>query len=204
MMCGNRRALFRVLPVLFAATSCGAGATEFFNNLSASNGGSEIASASTYEATAFTTDSATYTQLSATLLLDQSAAGAAELDLYSSIGLEPGTFIKAFNSPASYSSSLTGTTFTASNVSLAANTTYWLVLKGAATGSFDWGWTNDFSVLHDWGQSTDAGATWFTSDSFPFQFSVTGSVPEPTVLSVAAIGVVGLSLRRRRRHPASI
>ena len=198
-----------ILPAfLLAVATLDARATILFNNLTAGNGGSESTIGATWNAIAFTTDSTAYSQLSATLLLGQSSAGAPELDLYSTIGLEPKSLIKAFTAPAAYSSTPAAATFTASNLALTANTTYWLVLK-ANSGAFDWEWTNDFSVLHDWGQSTDSGATWFTSDAYPFQFSVTGTVPEPAswlagLVAVAAVASFGRSRRRCSAVPARV
>ena len=193
-----RRLLFLLIAFLLITLPRAAQATLFFSDFSAHNGGADNVTGASWLAGAFTTDNAAYSQLSATLLLDQATAGAAELDLYSSIGLEPKTFVKAFTSPASYSSTLASTTFTASSVALTANTTYWLVLK-ANSGSFDWGWTDDFSILHDTGLSSDSGATWFTSDAYPYQFSVTGSTaPEPSG-AVAGLILLTLGSRRRRR-----
>src|SRR5712691_3068134 len=61
----------------------------FFSDLTAATGGSEAVSGSTWLAGEFTTDNATYNALTATLLLDQSSAGTAELDLYTDGGLQP-------------------------------------------------------------------------------------------------------------------
>src|SRR5439155_7023474 len=126
-------------------------------------------------------------QLTATLLLAESSAGSAQLDLYSDGGLQPGSFIGAFTSPQTYSSSTANTTFSASGLSLPANTNYWLVLK-ANSGAYDWSWSDDSSLSVAWGESDDAGSTWFTDDAFPLQLSVTASIPEPkNAAGVAAI-----------------
>jgi hypothetical protein len=143
------------------------------------------------------------------LLLANSTSGAAELDLYSDGLLAPGALIGQLTSPATYSSGLTDTSFSASGITLAANTTYWIVLK-AATGAFDWSWTDDNTGTGSgyqgiWGTSLDAGNTWFTYTVFPTQFSVTTSAsatapaPEPGTWMLSAAGLlVGCGAFRRR------
>ncbi len=187
-----------VLVAIFLLGGGGAKAAVFFNDLSAANGGSETASGVNWLTATFTTDSSAYTQLSATLLLGNPTAGSAELDLYSDGGLQPGSPLAVLSSPASYTSALSNTTFSQSGLSLASNTTYWLVLK-ANSGSFNWGWTSDSSIFEGWGNSFDAGASWFTDDAFPLQFSVTGSVPEPGCVGMIFVAVSALGMRRRRR-----
>ena len=189
---------FAVVALLLLCTARASGAV-FFNDLAAANGGSESASGSNWLTATFTTDSSSYTQLSATLLLSNPTAGAAELDFYSDGGLQPGSQLAVLSSPASYASSLSNATFSKSGISLTANTTYWLVLK-ANSGSFNWGWTNDSSIFEGWGNSFDAGASWFTDDAFPLQFSVTGSVPEPGCVGACVAALSALCARRGRRR----
>lgn len=45
----------------------------------------------------------------------------------------------------------------------------------APSGFFDWAWTSDFLTTRGWADSPDSGATWFGSDIYPLQYSVTGS-----------------------------
>src|SRR5437868_1092875 len=121
---------FATVALLLLCTAR-ASAAVFFNDLAAANGGSESASGSNWLTATFTTDSSSYTQLSATLLLSNPTAGAAELDLYSDGGLQPGSQLAVLSPPASYARSLTNTTFSKSGISLTPNTTYWLVLKAS-------------------------------------------------------------------------
>ncbi|MBI5759474.1 MAG: hypothetical protein HZA46_13220 [Planctomycetales bacterium] len=153
--------------------------TTFFDDLSAANGGSYAVSDATYEAGQFTTDSSTYNNLTVSLLMSQTTAGTAQLDLYTNSGIQPGTLIATFTPPASFSSSLANATFTLSGLSLTASTDYWIVLH-APTGAYNWGWTSDFTVTQPWGESTDSGSIWFTDDAFPFQYSVVGSTGTTT------------------------
>ena len=177
-----------------------AGAGMIFNDLAATNGGAETASGTNWLTAAFTTDSTAYTTLSTTLLLQNTSAGAAELDIYSDGGLRPGTLKSVLTSPATYSSSsLANATFTGSGLTLSANTKYWLVLK-ATSGAFDWGWTNDDSIVQEWGTSSNSGSVWFTDNAFPFQYSVTGTVPEPRQAAAVAIALMSIAFTRRTRH----
>ena len=152
------------------------------DNLSATTSSSEAASGSTVLTASFATDDSTYNLTSVTLLLANPSAGQARLDLYSDGGLEPGSLVASLTPPDSYSDTLAETTFTASDVSLSPNTTYWIVLS-ADSGEFDWAWTSDNTgngagFQHTWGQSDDAAVTWFTSDSFSTQFNV-AATPVP-------------------------
>jgi hypothetical protein len=149
------------------------------DNLAASTAGTEAATGSTWLTASFATDDATYSLTSVTLLLANPSAGQARLDLYSDGNLEPGSLLGTLTSPDSYPCTLDSATFLASDITLTPNTTYWLVLS-ANCGEFDWAWTTDNTgsgagFQHTWGQSDDAGVTWFTIDSFPTQFTVTAT-----------------------------
>lgn len=69
------------------------------------------------------------------------------------------------------------TTFTASGITLAANTTYWVVLGATAGDLFSWSYTADnsgvgagFSV--DWASSSDSGASWSSFSDGPYKMKV--------------------------------
>ena len=156
--------------------------TDLSDNLSETSGGSETATGSTYLATSFATTTAT-TLTQVRLLMDQVSSGTATVSIYSDSGSEPGTLVATLTSPSSYSSSLASTTFSsASGVSLAADTTYWVVLKASA-GSYNWSFTSDdensastgdgFTGV--WGISSDSGVTWYIDNDYPLQMSVTTS-----------------------------
>src|SRR6202043_2556061 len=90
---------------------------------------------------------------------------------------EPGVLVGDLTSPGSFSGSIAATTFTSAGILLAANTTYWVVLKGLGTENMSWQWTNDNTGLgtgfqHTWGHSDNSGGTWLTFDTQPMQMQV--------------------------------
>ena len=206
--------------------AAGAQTTILSDNLNSLSSGTDAVTGPTYFTSSFGTGANTYTLNSVTLLLDNSIAGTAELDIYKDAsdyqgnsGLVPGTLVGTLISPASYSTSaLTGTTFTASGITLAANSTYWAVLK-ANTGEFDWSFTGDNSVTtgnglgyqHTYGESDDAGTTWYTDNTDPQQMSVAATViaPVPEASTAVSLGFplgllgAGFLLRRRMRARTS-
>ena len=153
------------------------------DNLSATTSSTEAASGSTWLTASFATGDSTYSLNSVTLLLANPSTGQARLDLYSDGNLEPDSLLGTLMSPDSYSDILAETTFSASDdITLSPNSTYWIVLS-ADSGEFDWAWSSDntgngVGFLHTWGESDDAGATWFTLDTFPTQFSVTATIQQ--------------------------
>ena len=179
------------------------------------SGGTEAATGSNWLASSFGTGDATSQLDSITLLLQNPVAGSAVLDLYTDGGQQPGTLVGTLTAPSSYLGPLVETTFTSSGITLAADSTYWVVLS-AASGEFDWSWASSDSgtgvgFTDTWSQSLDGGSTWFTfvgPDSYPLQMIVTASaVPEPGSLVLLGLGV-GLVLRplcrRRRRSPSPV
>ena len=169
------------------------------DNLSASTAGVETASGDTWLTASFGTDAASYTLSDVTLLLDSTDSGTAAVSIYSDGLLSPGSLVGTLTSSASIGNSLTPTTFSTSGLSLPANATYWVVLQATA-GSVDWAWTEDNSgtgvgYQGTWGISNDAGATWFTDDTYPTQLSVEAAVanaatPEPDTLTMTFAGAL--------------
>ena len=178
------------------------------SNLSNATAGTEAASGRTWLTASFGTDSSSSSLSNATLLLSNPIAGVAEVDLYSNSLLQPGSLLGTLISPLSYSTSLSNTTFSGNGLTLSANSTYWLVLK-ALSGEFDWAWTSDNTgagtgFQGTWGNSTDAGVTWYTYAVYPTQFSVTtttAAVPEPGTELLAMggflIGAMALYIKQR-------
>jgi hypothetical protein len=108
--------------------------------------------------------------------------------------------------------------FTSSGINLAANTSYWVVLRNtAASGTqfaFDWGGTNQSTESSAYGWtiadahlgthyrfSVNGGSSWIDpGDSVSnLKFSLEGTVvPEPSSLMMLAVAAGGLIVRRRR------
>jgi hypothetical protein len=163
------------------------------SNLSDTNSGTETATGTTYLAASFGTDSSTYSLTTVSLLLANTSAGSAEVDLYTDDGYAPGSLVGTLTSPSTYSTSLTAQSFTSSGITLSADTTYWIVLK-ALSGSFDWGWTADgtgtgVGYQGQWSEYVDFGTAsyWASSSDFPLQMSVSAAAaasdaPEPSAL----------------------
>jgi len=198
-----------VFVALFLAGTSAVHADTISSNLLNTSAGTETASGSTWLTASFGTGSSSAALETVTLLLADSIAGAPDVDLYSDGLLAPGALIAQLTSPATFSTALSDTSFTANGVTLAADTTYWIVLEASA-GAFDWSWTDDntgtgIGYQGTWGTSLDGGSTWYTHTVFPTQFSVTTSAstaaatPEPStwVLSAAGFLVGGGVLRKR-------
>jgi hypothetical protein len=61
-------------------------------------------------------------------------------------------------------------------LALAANTTYWVVVR-PLSGQFEWAWTANNTgtgagFQRTWGVSEDAGGFWWTQDIYPTQMRV--------------------------------
>jgi hypothetical protein len=179
------------------------------NNISNSIDGTETASGDTWLTASFGTGGSSYTLQSVTLLANTSG-GVAELDLYTDGGLQPGSLVEALSSQSTASTGLAPTTFSSGDATLLPNSTYWIVLK-ADSGALDWAWTADDSgdgegFQDTWGESDDAGASWFTYDVYPMQFSVNADVsgaPEPStkgLLAAAGFMITGVFLLQHYRN----
>ena len=180
------------------------------DNLSAATAGTETASGDTWVAASFRTDASSFTLSNVTLLLDSTDGGSAAVSVYSNGLLAPGSLLGTLTSSDSLSSALTPVTFSNGGLSLAADSTYWVVLQ-ALGGSVDWAWTDDntgtgVGYQGAWGTSSDAGLTWFTDDIYPTQLSVNAAAastatPEPDALTLWFAGalLVGTFLKTRKR-----
>lgn len=213
----NRHAFCRRWPILAAAALLvvpGPPARAdlvLSDNLSAPSGGTEGAAGDTWLTAGFGTDGSSYDLTSVTLLLQRDSIVAdAELAIYDDGGLQPGSLLGTLDAPGSLPSGLSDVTFTTSGIALAADSSYWVVLR-AVTGSLGWAWASDPSgtgpgFQHTWGSTDDAGGLWFTFDSYPTQMRVTAAaVPEPASVALVAIGGSALfAVRRPHRHRARV
>lgn len=190
-------------------TSAEAGQVVLSDNITnVTTGGTEDASGLTWLAASFGTGDSSYQLSDVTLLLANTVAGAAEVDLYTDGGQQPGSLVGTLTSPSSYLGPLVETTFTASgDITLSADTTYWVILH-ATSGDFLWAWASNDSgngagFQDTWSQSLDGGNSWFTfagPESYPTQMIVTAaSVPEPGSLGLLGAGAGLVLLHRLRR-----
>lgn len=144
------------------------------DDLSNTTTGSDVVSGDTLLAADFSTGSSSWTLSSATLLLQMDTIGTVGLDLYSDNSGIPGTLLGSLVSSRTYSSSLAAVSFTASGLTLNADTTYWLVLA-ASSGSFEWAWT----------QTNSGDGVGFTGDSAFFDgaywYGTTGIYPNTSL-----------------------
>lgn len=195
--------------VLLLASGLAINADTISDNLSNTTAGTEVASGSTWLTASFGTGVSSSTLANVTLLLSNPATGVAEVDLYSSSLLQPGSLLGKLTSPVSYSTGLSNTTFSSNGLTLSANSTYWIVLK-AVSGEFDWAWTANnagtgIGFQGAWGVSTDAGSTWYTYAVYPTQFSVTttatAAVPEPGTgwLAIGGLLIGAVALYKRQQ-----
>lgn len=174
------------------------------DNLSSPSGGTEVVTGDTWLAASFGTGSTAADLESISLLLSRSSiSGSVVLDLYSDGDFEPGSLQGSLDLASTISTDLAAVTFSASGISLLADTTYWVVLR-AESGEFQWSWANDnegtgagFQGI--WSQSETAGADWFTIENYPLQMRVTtASVPEPASVVMLGLGVVGTAVIHRQ------
>ena len=152
------------------------------DNLTETSGGTEAVTGTTVAAASFTTDGSAYDLTDVQLLLMASnTTSRATVSLDTDAGLRPGTLVGTLTSPASDTTeALSDTTFTSTGISLAANTTYWVVLS-APSGTIDWSFAGDdtgtgIGFTDTWAESTDSGSTYFAYDSLPTQMKVDATV----------------------------
>lgn len=161
---------------------------------------------------------ATITSIRAALGNPDSIAHNFQVSLYSDSGGAVGSLLETF-STASLGAGVTGTnnyvSFTHAGATLAANTTYWVVLKMQEAISSDspYWWLN-YSDATDPGSvftsvsttppyyTDNAGVDWYDYASGNRRMDITGTlitlVPEPGRMLLALAGFVGIFFRRRR------
>lgn len=204
----NRLAALASVLLVCGGTSLPA--ADLFDNIGRSTGSTSLVLGNAYAANRFNTDGLDYDLTSITLLMDrQEGTQDAILEIYSNVDDEPGSSIGILTSPGSYSSgTLTPTTFTASGITLAQSSSYWVVLKSPSeSDTFRWASTDNntgsgagFSVQN--GTSGNGGANWLTYFDSPYQMVITVQpVPEPSSLILSALGFIalGFSVKRRNR-----
>ena len=163
-------------------TTASGQATVLSSNLTATSAGTEATTGTTYNAVSFTTGTSSYTLTAVDLLLAETVTGTATAAIYSSVTNEPASLIGTLTSPTSYSTTLADTQFTSSGgITLAANTTYWVVLA-ANSGTFNWSFAasdtgTGVGFTDSWAQTVTVGSSlnYFTYNSSPLQASITAT-----------------------------
>ncbi|MGB8369561.1 MAG: choice-of-anchor R domain-containing protein [Limisphaerales bacterium] len=199
--------LVLLLPLMAQAQG-----TLYVSNLGQAPNGSVAVASDSWVAELFRTgtDSGGYDLNSVQLLMDAAlgSPNAFTVLLYSNnSNFEPGSSL----------GSLTGSdpagggnfTYTASSITLLPSTFYWIVITSTtplASGSYYWSLADTFnySSSNGWGigsydKSSD-GSSWVSNRSNPLQFAVDAStIPEPSTLALAGLGLACLSFWRRRQ-----
>lgn len=152
---------------------------------------------------------------SVTLSMDAASAtdGGFFVAIYSDGIGEPGSLLGTL-SGSSNPAAAGQYTCLSTGLSLAANTSYWVVAgAGSGGGTYNWNLTGDpFSYTGPWQiPATDTHITSFSAggdnwntlpnDSFPRQFSISATaVPEPTISTLLMMaGTLALGIVRRRK-----
>lgn len=212
---------YSLISALFLATLC-AQATTLSTNLTAGTEYTELIEGSTWITAGFGTDASSYNLTLITALMQQDAAGTLNLDLYSNANNQPARLLGRLTDPGSYPAGGLGpASFGGANLSLAANTTYWLVMDAPVSGTYEWAYASGNAgsgpgFKGTWGVSANSGTSWFTSDWQPMQMSIEANsisgTPEPgssclllcgSLLVAANLGLRKRNSRRKAREAGS-
>ena len=200
-----------------------AGATILYSNLANADSNAALfgVSSTRWGAASFTTDNNTYTLSDVQVLLEGISGGqGVTVNLYNSTAGAPNASVATLgtiNEASLSTNSFTVQTVAGGNITLAANSLYYIVLSGLSSGQFDANWESAVAgpgtgitgsvtqIMAISGNSGGAWATHLTSSDFkPFtlQVDVASSAPEPGTMLGAAAGlvlVVAGRLRRKKR-----
>ena len=197
-----------------------AGPIVLSNNLSEPTQDIDTLTTTTWHAISFATDNNAYTLDTVTLLMELGGGSAAsianvvapaaadipEVDLYSDNSGSPGTLIAALVAIGTPTFALQNIDFAGGGNALAANSTYWVVLR-ALSGVVSWGFASDdlgtgIGFTDVWAATGDGGGTWaLHPNDQPDQAEVTADLvaPEPSTLLMTGVGFLALAGVVRRR-----
>jgi hypothetical protein len=211
---------FAALAAFAISTALFAGPVVLSDNLTEPQQFVDALSTTYWHGISFATDNNAYTLDTVTLFMELggntasiadvgtlAVADVPEVDLYSDSGGAPGSLIAVLAALGTPSYSLQDIDFAGGGNALAANTTYWIVLR-ALSGNVSWGYASDnngsgIGFTDDLGYSSNSGANWSTTvGDLPDQAEVTADLvgaPEPStmLLTGAAFLILAISLRRR-------
>ncbi|MGO9587282.1 MAG: choice-of-anchor R domain-containing protein [Limisphaerales bacterium] len=159
------------------------------------------------ESVPFTTDNNMYTVDSVELVISRLFGNTSDLtlSLYSDAGGTPGSSLGTFSNPANITQG--GALFTATGLTLAPDTTYWIIAAPGVSEKSDFEWWNSLATgisgFSQFDSNANAWGSWSVSavDNSP-SFVVYGSpVPEPSALALFGFGAFafGFLLRRHSR-----
>lgn len=211
--------LLAVFAGLFAASSFVAKAqTTYISNLAANWTASADITTSQWMAQKFKTDNsaASFTLNSVVLNLDDAVntSGGFFVNIYNTTGSEGawlpsgvlGTVLAGSENPATAGNY----TYTASGITLLADTNYWIVAKVSwGAGQYKWGYTTSETTTGSWSitasantraYSLDSGSSWINGDGNPYIFAVNATaVPEPSMVLLLLVGGGVLAFIRRHQ-----
>lgn len=209
-----RVSAFFMLGLLAASLVCpgNAEADLIIGNLPATPAADNSASAGlnnlNLKAILFTMGAADFSASDVTLRLQSyNLAGEAVVEIHAFTGSTTtvGTTLLGFTAPAPGGSGVAEYTFNASSsLTLQANTSYWLVVGGIVSGSFDWRATTTAldpylgPATYNSGLSTSNGGSSWNASAARNYFQLNGTpIPEPSALALVLFGAVPVLFSRR-------
>jgi hypothetical protein len=204
--------IWGVAAAMFLGQSATAAPIALYDSINGStSAGADSANNATWLANQFNTDIASYGLNSVVLDFVAAPLGSIAVDIYSDASGTPGTSLGTLTNPGSFL--LGSNTFSATGIpTLAASSSFWVVLRGIGASTADWLYTGDTPT--GVGSSTNsnasgnAGASWagLTSGS-PYMMTINATpqaVPEidPASFGSAlslALGSLAILERRRRQ-----
>lgn len=188
--------LFLLATVLFIASSALAAETTLYDNLSTANYGNDEVNSAEWLANQFNTDGNTYALNSVVISYSQIFNPNFTISVYTDVSGAPGTLLGDLAPPVTLVDG--DNTFTASALSLAANSSYWVVASTfSASNTSNWNFEQGtsgtgvgFVPAHSL-ISHNSGSSWiaFTGYTYKMQVNATVSgVPEPSVYALCLFG----------------
>src|ERR1700690_1049078 len=156
------------------------------NNRNASGPQFGVSPYNSSEAVPFTTDNNLYTLNSAELVISRLSGNTSDLmvSLYNDAGGTPGSSLGTFSNPANISQG--GALFTATGLTLAPDTTYWIVAEPSVAERSDFEWWNSLTP----GRSGNSEFNSNPNAWSPWSASLVNNAPSLVVYGTIAITTV--------------